>query len=195
MNKLCLRRSGAVVAVGLGLLLGPAVPARATPTPELRQVGATAVVYQGPQVDVAVSYRFAKLSPKGSWLLLDTSMTSAADPVEIVRGAIEVRTPTGEVVPLASQEDFNQDYHLLAASIARANVTREPMNYLLPHRYRPMRLFADRRLGVVFQSVWLDSRHDDLGRLYFRLPGGVQKGSYELLIKLAKGDVVIPFVI
>jgi hypothetical protein len=180
---------------GLSLLCDAAVWARTAGAPELRQVGATAIVYKGPQVDVALSYRFAKLNPTGRWLLLDTAMTAAAETIEVPRTAIALRTPDGAVVPLATQQEFGKDYPQLAAMIARANVSREPLNYLIPHRYRRIGYFAERGHGLAWPSVWLDQRHNAFGRLFFQLPDGIQKGNYELLIKLPKSQVAIPFTI
>jgi hypothetical protein len=194
MNRNLLRLFGVAAAALSGLLFAAVAAANTTPTAELRQVGATAIVYKGPQVDVALSYRFAKLNASGNWLLLDTAMTATA-PVELPRTAISVRTPDGEVVPLASPEAFNNGYRELNATIARANVTREPMGYLIPHRYRRLEFFPERRLGLMFPSAWLDEWHTTYGRLFFQLPDGVQKGNYELLINLKEGQVAIPFTI
>ncbi len=180
---------------GLSLLCDAAVWATTAAAPELKQVGATAVVYNGPQVDVALSYRFAKLNPTGRWLLLDTAMTAAANTIEVPRTAIAVRTPDGTVVPLATQQEFGNDYPQLASMIARANTSREPLNYLIPQRYRRIGYFAERGHGLAFPSVWLDQRHNAYGRLFFKLPDGIQKGNYELLINLPQSQVAIPFAI
>jgi hypothetical protein len=194
MNRNLLRLFGLAAAAASSLFFGAIAGANTTPTADLRQVGATAIVYKGPQIDVALSYRFAKLNHSGNWLLLDTAMTANA-PVELPRTAISVRTPGGQVVPLASPEAFNNGYRELNATIARANVAREPMGYLIPHRYRRMGFFAERGHGLEWPSVWLDDWHNTYGRLFFQLPDGVQKGNYELLINLKEGQVAIPFTI
>ncbi len=177
------------------MLAASAAMADVQPGQELNQVGATAIVYKGPQVDVVLSYRFAKLNPEGGWLLLDTAMTAAKGPVEVPRTAFSVRTPSGAIVPLATQRDVAEDYAKLASPIARANAIREPMGYLIPQRPRRLRYFAERRPGLVFSSEWLDEWHNSFGRLFFQIPGGVQKGAYELLISLPEGSVSIPFTI
>ncbi len=179
---------------GLGLLCDTAVWAT-PPLPTLTQVGSTAIVYRGDQIDVALSYRYAKLNPEGRWLLLDTAMTAATDPIEVPRTAIWLRIPDGRVVPLATQEEFGRDYPQLAAMITRANVMREPLGYLTPQRPRLIRFFAERGRGLAWPSTWLDQWHNNFGRLFFRLPDGIQKGDYQLLIRLSKGEVAIPFTI
>ena len=188
-----LLRALVLVALVGGLLLGSTAAATAPGTAELRQVGATAVVYRGPAVEIVVSYRFSKLNPQGNWLLLDTVMTATSAPVEIARAVIAVRTPVGEIVPLASQEEFAKAYRELGASIMRANATIEPMGYLPPQRPRPIRFFSEAGRRLVFPTQVLDEWHDEFGRLYFHLPSGIQHGTYELRFALKDGEVVIPF--
>jgi len=191
-----LRKRWLLAAIGLSLLCDAAVWAHTPPVPleTTKQVGATAIVYKGPQVDIALSYRYAKNNPSGNWLMLDTAMT-ASTPIEIARSAIAVRTPDGKVVPLASQPEFGKAYATLAASIMGANAFREPLGYLVPHRVRPMELFSEPGRRLAFDSVWLDEWHSTYGRLYFQLPGGITKGDYELLITLPDSRVTIPFTI
>ncbi len=197
MRKLLLRIGWPLAAVALSLVCDASVWARTTGAPDetLKHVGATAVVYKGSQLELALSYRFAKNNPEGDWLLLDTVMTAAKAPVEIPRSAISVRIPDGRVVPLASQEEFGKAYPKLASSVMRANVFREPMGYLIPHRPRRMDFFSEPGRHLAFQSVWLDDWHNSYGRLYFELPGGLHKGEYELLITLPDGQVTVPFTI
>lgn len=195
MANILLRRAGVVGAAAVALLAANVAMADVQLSQELRQVGATAIVYKGPQVDVVLSYRFAKLNPEGGWLLLDTAMTAAKGPVELPRTAFSVRTPSGAIVPLATQQALAKDYSELAAPIARANATREPMGYLIPQWPRRLRYFAERRPGLVFSSEWLDEWHNSYGRLFFQIPGGIQRGNYELLINLPESHVAIPFTI
>jgi hypothetical protein len=195
MNTKRRHHEAVVAAAGFSLLLGAVAWGGTNAVPQLTTVAPAAVVYKGPEVDVALSYRFARANPTGNWLLLDTAMTSAAAPIEIPRAAFAVRTPAGEVVPLATEDAFSAEFGQLAPTIARANLAREPMGYLIPQRFRLLRFFAQRGHGLVFTSVWLDQWHNTYGRLFFRLPDGVQKGHYELLINLPESHVVIPFTI
>jgi len=194
MSTKLLHRTG-VVALGVAALFATAAAADTAPAERLTQVGATAILYRGPQINVVVSDRFARYNPEGGWLLLDTAMTATAAPIGIPRGAIAVRTPGGEVIPLATQATFEKHYPQLASTVLRANVSREPLGYLIPLRYRPLRLFAPHGIGIAWDSAWLDQFHNSYGRLYFELPGGVHRGRYELLIHLPKNEIVIPFTV
>ena len=148
-----LRHLWLLSALALSLYCDAAVWAHTTPVPleTTRQVGATAIVYKGPQVELVLSYRFAKQNPTGNWLMLDTVMTAATAPLELPRTAISVRTPNGDVVPLATQQSFGKAYPELAASIARANAFLEPMGYLLPHRPRRMDYFSEPGRHLAFR--------------------------------------------
>ncbi|MBI4917282.1 MAG: hypothetical protein HY825_15700 [Acidobacteria bacterium] len=195
MNTNLVRRFTVAALATCSLALATTTLANAKPVQELRQVGSTAVVSRGADVDVALSYRFAKANPGGKWLLLDVGMTTDGAPVEIARSAISVRTPAGDVVRLATEQAFLDDYGVLAPVIARASVAREPMNYLRPQREARLEYFAPPGRELTYPSVWLDALHNTYGSLLFRIPGGVQNGRYELLIHLPESSVAIPFTI
>lgn len=167
--------------------------ANTPPVDEVTQAGSTAVVYQGPQLDVAVSYRFPRLNPEGKWLLLDTTMAATKGPLLIPRSAIFLRTPEGEVVPLASSSQYFKAYPQLAWSITKDNAIREPLGLPVARRYRPLRYFPQRGFGLTFDAAWVDYWHNSYGRLFFELPGGVHRGRYALLINLDDSKVVVPF--
>ena len=189
-----LRRCG-IAAAALGVVVGGSVRPRLALAAEVEDVGATTVFYNGPRIQVAVSWKYAKYHPEGRWLLLDTEMGSFGGPIGIPRSDVAVRTPTGEVVPLATQAEFEQGYRELASAIKRDDLFMEHLGYLLTEPPRDLDLFRLHGVGWVWPKVWLDPFHNSYGRLYFQLPNGVRKGRYELLIHLPKQEVVIPFTV
>ena len=193
MNRQRLRHLGVLGAAGIGLLLAAAASAHETMTPELRQVGATAVVYKDPLVNIAISYRYAKNNVRGNWLFLDTAMTASKEPLEIPRSAFALRTPSGDIVPMATQTALALDYRSVNADVHRDNATREPLGYLIPQKFRRLDYFVEPGRGIVFDYAWLDTWHNNYGRLFFQVPGGLQHGQYELLLHLKGGEVTIPF--
>lgn len=194
MRTNVLRATGVAVA-SLSALLGTAALASAAPASIIENPGPTIAVYKGPRIQVAISCLYARYHPEGHWLLLDAEMTAHGGVIGIPRGNIAVRTPSGDVVPLASQQEFEEGYPQLVSPIWRANFLREHLAYFLPEPFRPLNLFRVHGVGWVWQDAWLDPFHNCYGRLYFRLPNQVQKGRYELLIKLPKEEVVIPFTV
>ncbi len=197
MKRIFLRNSWLLAAVALGLACDATVWADTAPEAPatVKRVGATAVVYKGPDVNLALSYRFPKNNPEGKWLLLQTVMTASAAPVEVPRSAITLHTPEGRVVPLATQTEFGRAYPGLASSVMRASVFREPLGYLIPERPRRMEFFSIPGRHLAFDTVWLDQRHNSYGPLYFELPGGIHRGEYALLIALPNRTVTVPFTI
>jgi len=189
-----LRRRAWVPLAAVAALVGTAAGAE-TSASHFSDAGATTVVYRGPRIQVAVSWRYARYHPEGTWLMLDTEMSAFGGPIGIPRGAFAVRTPSGEVVPLATQEEFERGYPQLVSPIRQADFLRENLGYFLHEPIRPLHLFRVHGVGWVWPSAWLDPFHNCYGRLYFHLPNGVQKGRYELLIHLPKDEVVIPFTV
>lgn len=186
-----LRGTGAAVAA-LGALFGTAARAE-TPASTATDAGSTIAVYQGPRIQVAVSDQYARYHPEGQWLMLDAEMSATGGPISIPRSGVAVRTPGGEVIPLATQQEFEKGYPELVSPIWQANVLKERLGYFLTEHPRPLHLFRLHGVGWVWPAVVLDPFHNCYGRLYFHLPSGVQKGRYELLIALPKTEVVIPF--
>ncbi len=181
------------LVVALGLLTGSTAIARPSRTTEVKQVGESATVYRGPDLNVELGYRFAKANPGAHWLILDVGMNAEQNDVAVSRGEIAVRTPAGEIVPLASQEAFGAAYPKLAATIQRANIAGQPLGYLTPQAPRRLEYFTEPGRGLAYPTVWLDDFHNTYGRLYFQIPDGVQPGAYQLLINLPDHQVVIPF--
>jgi hypothetical protein len=187
-------RGAAVGTAALVALFGTTAWAQA-PASQTSQSNTTPVVYKGPRIQVAISTLYARYHPEGKWLLLDAEMAASGGPITIPRSAIAVRTPSGDVVPLATQQQFEKGYSALVSPIRLARFHREPLAYFLDEPLRPLNLFRVNGVGWVWPSVVLDPFHNCYGRLYFQLPNGVHKGHYELLIHLPKDEVVIPFTI
>jgi hypothetical protein len=194
MRTNVLRAAGVAVA-SLGTLFGAVALASAAPASSVQDPGATIAVYKGARIQVAISYLYARYHPEGKWLLLDAEMTAHGGPIAIPRGNIAVRTPSGDVVPLATPQEFEEGYPQLVSPIKQAEFLKENLAYFLTEPFRPLNLFRLHGVGWVWQSVVLDPFHNSYGRLYFHLPNGVHKGQYELLIHLPKEEVVIPFTV
>lgn len=188
-----LRRWAVALTVAVAPLSGTTLRAGAPPADRIEQAGRTAVVYRGPQLQIAVSYKFADLNPEGEWFLLDTTMAATRDPLAIPRAAFALRTPDGRVVPLASPDQYFKALPGLAWSIAKDNAISEPLGLLIARGYRPLRYFPQSGFGLAFDAEWVDHWHNSYGRLFFELPGGVHRGPYELLINLPERLVVVPF--
>jgi hypothetical protein len=165
-----------------------------TDTPGVERAGANVLLYKGPEIEAALGYRFAASNLGSDWLMLDLAATATRETVEVKRERISLRTPLGETVPLATQQEFGVAYGSLRADIERANVAADPLDYF-PRGRVPCALafFTVPGEGLAFPAVWLDDRRVCLGRLYFAVPGGVQEGTYTLVIDLLESQLRMPF--
>jgi hypothetical protein len=175
-----------VAAVGCS----SAVP---TETPGVERLGDTVLRYSGPEAEAVLSYRYPQLNRTEDWLFLDVAITAVNDPIEIDRKKVWVRTPAGEEIPLATQEEFRAAQGELAPKLARADVAGEPLGYFVGRIEKKLELFALPFEGLVYDSFWVTDREVYVGRLYFSIPGGVQPGRWELHARLAESELRIPF--
>ena len=182
------------IVASAGLLFGAAQLAAADNNPEVKDIGATLVRYNGPNVDAVLSYRFANANLGSDWMMLDLAVTgNTADAVEVSRNNVELVTPNGEVVNLPTQREFEQSWGGIQAANARANVASEPVDMWIGRRRTRLGFLTPPGNGIAYLSSWVNDRIVSVGRLYFELPTGVQQGHYELRIKLPESTVTIPF--
>ena len=181
----------AALALATTLSCSTATP---TGTPEVDRIGGTILHYRGPELDIVLSYRFANSNPGEDWLFLDVGITAETrNSVEMKRERIAVRTPTGEIIPLATQKEFGTAYPKLAAVLARADIASEPLDYYPSRRPKGLDLLVPPGSGIALESVWVNDQDVAIGRLYFDIPTGVQPGPYELRIDLEETKIRIPF--
>ena len=187
---------GAFLALGALALLTVTACSTATPTgtPGVERLGSTILRYSGPEVDAILSYRFADLHPGEDWLFLDLSLTgNTRTAVEVKREKIAIRTPSGDIVPLATQKEFGEAYPGLASALARADIASEPLDYYPSRRPQGLDFLVVPGTGLSLQSVWVNDLDVAIGRLYFEIPGVAQAGRYELRIDLPESKIRIPF--
>jgi hypothetical protein len=165
-----------------------------TGTPGVDRIGRTMLRYDAGEVQVILSYAFANANPGEDWLFIDTAITgNTRDSVEVNRGKVAIRIPTGEVIPLAPQKEFGEAYPRLGATLARADIAAEPIDTYSDRRRIGLDFLVVPGTGIALDAVWVNDRTVAIGRLFFDLPNGVQPGSYELRIDLKESKVRIPF--
>ncbi len=181
-----------VTLAGLGLGCTSATP---TDTPGVDQLGEYLLRFKGPDVEVVTGFRHAAANLGSEWLMLEMALSSpAGEKATIERSTIYVRTPAGDRVPLATQEEFGKAFGGLQPFLRQADIVRDPMDYFPPSRLDcGLDFFAAPGTQVVFDQVSLNDRRACQGRLFFRVPGGVQPGRWVLDIDLEETTVRIPF--
>jgi hypothetical protein len=186
-------RAGLIAVIVIGL--GACATGRPTDTPGVEEMGQYVRKYTGPEIEVAVGYRYAATNPGDEWLMLDAAITGVHGSVtEIERDNIWARNPKNEKIALARQEDFNQAFGELRPKLRKASIAHDPLDYFPPNRTEcRVGFFATPGENVVFDQVTVDQDRVCMGRFYFRVPGGVIEGRWVLGIDLKESKIRIPF--
>lgn len=148
---------------------------------------------------VTLGYRVANGSVGDEWMLLDAGFTvrDGVKSYDLKREAIALKTPDGKMIPLATQKEYAAALYLPALS-KRAQVTRDNLNYFPPEVNKACALLFFSDLGrpgapPAFEQVDLTDNRACLGRLFFKVPGGIQTGQHWLVTKFATSEVHVPF--
>jgi hypothetical protein len=166
-----------------------------TDTPGVDRLGEYILRQEGPELVTVVGYRFASSTLGDEWLILEVGLTSPnGQTARVTRKDIFVRNPAGNNIPVATQTEFTQAYGSLRSTLAKANVDRDPLDYFPPSRIEcPIQFFVAPGEGVSFDEVTLNDRRGCYGRLFFKVPGGIQAGRWVLGVDLPESEIRIPF--
>jgi hypothetical protein len=166
-----------------------------TDTPGVDRLGEYILRQEGPELWTVVGYKFASSTLGDEWLILEVGLTSPnGQTAKVSREDIFVRNPAGNKIPLATQTEFTEAYGSLRSTLARANVDRDPLDYFPPSRIEcSIQFFVAPGEGVSFDEVTLNDRRGCFGRIFFKVPGGIQAGRWVLGVDLPESEIRIPF--
>ena len=204
-----LRNVLSVLLVGLACLSAPVAPivlqAQDKPAVQIPQPGVPQIMtLEGKFVRVAynnegyviLGYQLANRSLGEEWMLLEVGMTvlDRTPDYTMTRTALSLETPDGKTLPLATVMEHREgDTRALQA---REKVQRDSINYFPPMASRACRIGFFSELesrAMPFDQVELSNTRACLGRLYFRVPGGIKYGQHWLNVQFAKSQVRVPF--
>lgn len=147
---------------------------------------------------VNLGYRIANGSVGEDWMYLQVGLC-LQDGVKyqtLKREAFSLKTPDGKTIPLATQKEY-ADALGLAALNARAKVQKDNLSYFPPGvtKANGFQFFADLGKGnpLSFDQVDVADNRASFGRLFFKIPGGIQTGQHWLVVKFAASEVHVPF--
>ena len=112
----------------------------------------------------------------------------------MLRDALSLETPDGKTIPLATIPEHREGN--TAALQNRARVQRDSINYFPPNASRACALVFFPELGAPAlprDDVFMDDQRACVGRLFFKIPGGIKYGQHWLNVKFAKSLVRVPF--
>ena len=144
-----------------------------------------------------LGYRMVQNEVGNPWVLLNVGITvrDGVKDYTLKREHLTLKTPDGKIIPLATQQEYMADPSLRALN-QRAKVIKDSINYFPAGPGRPcaMKFFADLdKPGLAYDLVDISDARDCMGRLYFKIPGGIQTGQYWLNVKFANSMIQVPF--
>jgi len=143
-----------------------------------------------------IGYRLANLSVGEEWMMIEfgTTVRGGVPAYTMTRETLSLDTPDGKTIPLATNIDVRNAN--LRSLQMREKVQRDSINYFPPEASDACRIgfFAelDSR-AMAYDQVELSSRRGCVGRLYFKVPGGIAYGQHWLNVKFEKSVVRVPF--
>jgi len=194
------------LAVLLGLLAAPvAAQAQQAPKVELPKPGVPEIMtMEGKFVRAAynnegyviLGYQVANRSVGEEWILLEVGMTVLGKTPDytLKRDALSLETPDGKTLPLPSIAEHREGN--TQALQNRARVQRDSINYFPPtaNRACAIAFFPDlTSRALPRDDAELSTTRACLGRLYFRVPGGIAYGQHWLNVKFEKSLIRVPF--
>lgn len=143
-----------------------------------------------------IGYKLANLSVGEEWMLLEfgTTVLDKTPNYTLKREHLSLDLPNGQRLPLPTIEEYRKgDTRALQM---RERVQRDSINYFPVMASRPCRMgfFSDTEdRGLPWDQVELSNNRACLGRLYFKIPGGVTYGQHWLNIQFQNSVVRVPF--
>ena len=145
---------------------------------------------------VILGYQLANRSIGEEWMLLEVGMTvlGGTPNYKMTREALSLETPDGKTSPLPTVAEHREaDTRALES---REKVQRDSINYFPPSASQACRIgfFSDiTSRAMAYDVVELSNTRACVGRLYFRVPGGIAYGQHWLNVKFENSLVRVPF--
>lgn len=145
---------------------------------------------------VIIGYQMAQRSIGEEWMLIEMGATvlERVPDYKLLRDALSLETPDGKTIPLATVEEYRGGD--TRAVEQRSKVQRDSINYFPPSAHDACRIgfFAPlESRAMPWDEVELSTNRACLGRIYFKVPGGIAYGQHWLNVKFEKSLVRVPF--
>ena len=143
-----------------------------------------------------LGYQAANRSLKEEWMLLEVgvALRDNVPDYTLLRSQLSLETPDGKTIPLPTIEEHRQGNTMALEN--RAKVQRDSINYFPPNASRACALvfFPDlTSRALPRDDAFMDDQRACVGRLFFKIPGGINYGQHFLNVKFAKSVVRVPF--
>ncbi|MEE4272640.1 MAG: hypothetical protein V2I67_13250 [Thermoanaerobaculales bacterium] len=164
---------------------------------EVSKEGKWRMWYTGPDLRAELGYHWADTHLGDEWMILKLSIAGGRGGVtSVARTSIHLEAPDGAVFDLPTEPEFRQVRGSMSMAFRQENVWGPAAARFTG---------SMRRLEEWFYSPQGRTSHRETihpspfqycsGPLVFRVPGGVQPGSWKLIIDLEETRAEIPFVL
>ncbi len=182
------------VALALVAALGSATQAQPKEFARVRSLGRALVEYNDGLTRVVAAYYYSQLNHDSAWLLVEIGIASP-NPILVRRTEIDLMTPSGRVVALASQRRWGGDVGRARLLLQQASTIRHPVRtYFREVNSQSLRFFArPGGGGTVTNVVQAVPEEVMLGDLMFESPTGAwERGRYALNLRYELGTASLP---
>ena len=144
---------------------------------------------------VILGYQVANYSVGEEWVLLEVGMTvrEGVSDYTLTRDRLSLETPDGTTLPLPTIQEHREGDNARCSSGNRLRETRSTTS----RRPRPGPVgscFSDlTSRALPRDDVELSSSRACVGRLYFKVPGGIKYGQHWLNVRFEKSLIRVPF--
>jgi hypothetical protein len=142
-----------------------------------------------------LGYQLANRSLGEEWMLLEVgvALRDRVPDYTMKRDAFSLELPDSKTLPLPS---ITEQRGQTAALENRGRVQRDSINYFPPNASRACALVFFPELGASAlprDDVFMNDQSACVGRLFFKIPGGIKYGQHWLNVRFAKSLVRVPF--
>jgi hypothetical protein len=144
-----------------------------------------------------LGYELANQTVGEEWMLISfgTTVRDGVKNYDLKSEHLSLSTPDGKTIPLASVADYQKEASLRALD-KRAEVMHDSINYFPPSAHQACRIGFFVQQGsraMSWDKVELSNSRACVGRLYFRVPGGIAYGQHFLNVQFRDSLVRVPF--
>ena len=143
-----------------------------------------------------IGYRVANNSIGEEWMMLElgATMRQGKPAYTMPRSALSLTTPDNNKIAMATNEEYLQ-VNLMALQ-NRAKVMHDSIDYFPPTVSRGGRIGFFSDLGTrtrSYDQVELSPQVASVGRVFFKVPGGIKYGQHWLNVQFKESLVRVPF--
>ena len=184
-----------LVALVLSVAAVSALPAQSREFANVRELGRALAEYNDGVTQAVAAYYYSQRNHDSRWLLIEVGLMSRK-PLTLGRDQVELVTPAGDELPLASQRQWGQDSARARTLLQQARPTRHQVkSYFREVNGREeLRFFTKPgEFGTTIDGTQVMPEQVLLGDLYFESPAGAwDRGTYALVIHRNDGAIRLP---